>query len=132
VVNGHAHSLALPYLEVGQYHSIGLPVPFSDVVVGAQTITLSAQTLMMVTNVNLVLLAAAPVPGVVADPTATPTPTGVVTATATTTATPTAVATSTATVLPTSTPAAQNCTVLASLNGTPTTYTRPLVYCSDQ
>ena len=63
-VNGHAHSSPLPFSTAGKaYHSIALPVPFSDLVVGAQNIKLSANAGMMVTNVNLALLAAADVPG---------------------------------------------------------------------
>ena len=139
-VNGHAHSSQLPFSTVGTaYHSIALPVPFSDLVAGPQTIKLSANNPMMVTNVNLVLLAAAPVPDqpIPTDPTPTPTATPSVvvpSATATSTAiAETPVPTATATATPAPTPAPDSvCEVLVIIDGKLNQVNRPSEFCTDQ
>jgi hypothetical protein len=63
-INGHAVSAPspLPSVLVGQ-RSVALDVPLNYLVAGPQTVALSANQQISVQNVNIVLVAAAPVPG---------------------------------------------------------------------
>jgi len=68
-INGHASSVASPLsATVRGMRSLALPVELSYLVAGPQNIGLSSDTDMLVSNVSLVLVAAAPVPGSSEDP----------------------------------------------------------------
>jgi hypothetical protein len=65
-INGHAEiapSPVFPLQDGTQWHSVALPVPFTDLVAGPQTIRISANRAITVANVNIVLIAGAPVSG---------------------------------------------------------------------
>jgi hypothetical protein len=63
-VNGHAVSAPSPvWASATGMRSVALDVPLNYLVPGAQTILLSGNQDMVVSNVNVVLVAAAPVPG---------------------------------------------------------------------
>jgi hypothetical protein len=64
-INGHAHTAPSPFTPAPNkaFQSVALPVLLTDLVPGAQSIVLSGDSDMMVTNVNIVLIAAAAVPG---------------------------------------------------------------------
>lgn len=65
VLNGHSHTVnnPVPAGQVG-WRSVSLPINKADLVAGPQSITLSSAAPMWVSNVNIVLVAAASVPGV--------------------------------------------------------------------
>jgi hypothetical protein len=136
--NGHAnHSLAWPggSLLVWSQQTIALPIPANELVNGSNTITVTftgSSNPEGISNVDLILAGAG---GGGSGGGSTPVPTA-------TAAGPAATATSvsaTATALPTTVPAATStptvvgsCTVIATLNGVDTRYTRPMSECSNQ
>lgn len=64
-VNGHAHTAPVPWPyppDMTGWHSVALPVPLSDLVPGAQQLTIAGNQSMALANVNVVLIAAAAVP----------------------------------------------------------------------
>ena len=64
VINGHAESAPSPFPPAAvRDRSVALPVPLSDLAPGRQNIVLSGDQTMIVSNVNIVLVAAASVPG---------------------------------------------------------------------
>jgi hypothetical protein len=67
-INGHPHAASSPFTPRGNtaFDSVALPVPLTDLVPGAQSLVLSGDGNMLVTNANIVLIAAAIVPGRVA------------------------------------------------------------------
>jgi len=64
-INGHANSFAAPPPSsvLPGKRSLAVPVPLNQLVGGAQNILLSSDVNLGVQNVNIVLVAAAPVPG---------------------------------------------------------------------
>ncbi len=82
--------------ETFAWRTVAVPVPLSEVIAGTNRIELrsAGDANALIANINLILIAATPVPGVAA---ATPTATGSATATATSTASPTGTATATVT-----------------------------------
>jgi hypothetical protein len=63
-INGHARSAPSPFPPSAvTWRSVALPVPLTDLVDGPQSIVLNGDREMIVANVNIVLIAAAPVPG---------------------------------------------------------------------
>ncbi len=66
-INGNVNSAPNPQPTTGLkgWRSMALPVPLNQLVGGPQNIRLSSNVEMMVQNVNIVLIAALPVPGVV-------------------------------------------------------------------
>jgi len=63
-INGHAMTVANPVPNsLKGWRSVALAVPLNYLVNGQQNIVLSADTDLTITNVNIVLVAAAPVPG---------------------------------------------------------------------
>ncbi len=65
-INGHANSAPSPFPRsqpMHGAHTFALPVPLNQLVPGTQNILLSSNLPMMVQNVNIVLVAAEPVPG---------------------------------------------------------------------
>lgn len=70
-INGRALSLPSPVPSTHRgMRSVALDVPLSALVAGPQSIVLSGNTDMVVSNINIVLVNAAPVPGVGPVPTA--------------------------------------------------------------
>jgi hypothetical protein len=68
-VNGHAMTASSPLWSSAKgMRSVALDVPLSFLVPGPQSIVLSSTQDMVVSNVNIVLVAAAPVPGVTPAP----------------------------------------------------------------
>jgi hypothetical protein len=69
-INGNPNSVPYPLSSnsVG-WRSLAVPVPLSQLVAGPQNIRLSSNVNMWVQNVNIVLVAAAPVPGFLIPPT---------------------------------------------------------------
>ncbi len=116
-VNGHAHAVAWPYPDhVGSsWRTFAYLIPISDLVAGTNVVRLGGDQSLITSNVNIVLVnvdGTAP-PG----QTATPPPNPATTATS---------------VSATATSAAQTCTVIATLNGVDTRYTRPMSECANQ
>jgi hypothetical protein len=71
-VNGHPNTAAAPlgpsWPGLKGMRSLAVPVPLSNLVAGAQNIQLSSDVNVSFSNINLVLVAAAPVPGVGPNP----------------------------------------------------------------
>ncbi len=127
-VNGHiAHTYAYSGPTFAQ-QVLALPVPLSELVPGMNRIALGTSdgNALSVANLTLILAGAGAgggnsTPG----PTATP-PNSAATATSAT------LPTAQPTTQTTATPVAQTCTVIATLNGVDTRYTRPMSECSNQ
>jgi hypothetical protein len=64
-INGHSHTVPVPFSASSYvWHSLAVPVTLTDLVAGPQAIGLSGTSSMIIANVNIVLIAAAPVPGI--------------------------------------------------------------------
>jgi hypothetical protein len=129
-VNGHVHSQAWPYAETtpNSIRTLGVPVPLTDIVAGTNTVSISANQQLAVSNVDLVLVGAGGViPVVPGAPTATAVPATPVPA-ATATAVPaTPVPGATATAVP-----ATTCTIDVRINGVAQPVSRPMSFCTNQ
>jgi hypothetical protein len=73
-VNGYTHSVAWPYPDRtnGTWRTLGVSVPLTDLVAGANTVSISGDKPMALANVNIVLVAAGPTLGVNGPEPATP------------------------------------------------------------
>jgi hypothetical protein len=70
-INGHVHTTATPVASpVSGWQSVALPVTLSDLVNGPQAVQIWGNQATVVANVNIVLVAAAPVAGASAVPAA--------------------------------------------------------------
>jgi hypothetical protein len=69
-INGHSHTAPSPVPpSYSSWHSVALPVALTDLVDGAQAIALNGDREIIVANVNIVLVGAAPVPAAPRPPT---------------------------------------------------------------
>lgn len=105
-LNGHPYSVAGNNEFWGNPQTIAVPVSLADIVPGPNVIRFTANQIVVLSNVNLVLVNAAPVPGgTPSPPTSTPTPSATHTPTAPPQATSTPTATpTTPSATPTTTP----------------------------
>lgn len=132
-INGHVHSFAWPYPDTKSFtpKTLAIPLVMTDLQAGTNTLTLSPAVVMNVFNIDLALLGAGG-GGVSGTPVPTATVVNVPATATSVSATSTALPTTPPTTQATVTPAAQTCTVIATMNGVDTRYTRPLSECANQ
>lgn len=123
VINGHSHSVNWPYPETtgASWRTLAVPVVPSELVTGTNTVSITSNQAMVVSNVDIVLAGAGGGAGPTSTAVAVPTNTDVPLSPTPLPATATAIATQ----------VPDTCSVGVIANGTPTTVTKPPTFCVD-